>query len=154
MFYSKVNRPKTIGNEVGRKEQPILGYKYNELGKKELIVKGIKDRYQEAQDRLPGVEIKTLIDRYTMGDIAALERVKGIYGDFTETPTTYIEAMNVVQNRTEAFNALPKEIKQDFENSAEQFIAAIGTEKFNKYFITKTPDREITPIQDPEVVKE
>lgn len=148
MYASRAKLKKTIPNEPGKKEQPILGYKYEKDGTKTLVVKGIKDRYQEAQDALPGVEIKTLIDRYSKGDIAALERVKGIYGDFTETPTTMVEALNTVQNATEAFNKLPKEIRAKFENSIDQFIAAIGTEKFKAAFEKPEPIGETIVPED------
>lgn len=136
--------------EPGLKEQPILGYKYDESGKKTLVIKGIKDRYKEAQDALPGVELKGLLERYANGDLTALERVKGMYGDFTETPTSYIEALNTVQDATEAFNRLPKEIKEAYNNNVTEFVADIGSEKFNKYMnnAVKGSDQEIEPINE------
>lgn len=143
-----MNRKKTTSNEVGRKEQPILGYRYDEYGKKTLVVKGIEDRYQKAQERLPGVEVKNLIERYTNGDITRLDRVIGTYGDFSTSPTSYMEAMNVVQDATEAFNSLPKDIKESYNNNPAEFIADIGSEKFKRIFKKPTlePDAELTPI--------
>lgn len=148
-FYSRLNRPKTKPNNTGFKEEPILGYKYEENGKKVLVVKGMKDRYQLRQDALPGVEIKGLIARYRNGDLTALEKIKGMYGDFTEMPTSYVEAMNMVQNRTESFNMLPIEIKEKFNHNVNEFIRSMGSEEFKKIF---TPEPINTaPIAEKEV---
>lgn len=146
-FYSRLNRPKTIPNEPGDREEVQYIYQYNEKGQMELVVKDIIDVYQRAQDALPGVEIKTLIARYTMGDETALERVQGFYGDVTDVPTSYIEAFNLFQRAKSDFFELAPNIREEFNNSVEEFVAAIGTKDFNDR-IAKYSKKETEPEGD------
>lgn len=131
-FYSRNDTPETIPTPTGMGDTPIYGIEYDNNGAKVVIVKGIEDRYAQAQVHKEMADVNNIVKRYTEGDIMALNKAKTMYGDFTTTPKTLMDAMNMVQNGKEMFEKLPLEIRKEFNHDPEQFVRAIGTEKFNK----------------------
>lgn len=142
-FYSRSNVPDRIPTPSGDMEAPIYGIEYDSNGRKKVIIKGMEDRYAAAQVFKDQCDVNNIIKRYTEGDALALERVKTFYGDFTNSPKSLLEAMNIVQNGREAFSKLPLEIREAYNHDPDQFIADIGSEKFKKLMNPEPPDYTI-----------
>lgn len=58
---------------------------------------------------------------------ARLHHQVGLFGDFTQMPTTYAEALQLVIDGRREFNALPLDVKNSFNNDFRQFLATAGT---------------------------
>lgn len=50
---------------------------------------------------------------------------QGDYGDFTDAPASYHDAMNTVLHAQEMFMTIPAEIRAEFDNDPGTFLAAV-----------------------------
>lgn len=72
-----------------------------------------------------------------------------VFGDFTEMPETFADALNIVIEAEREFNALPTDIKRRFNNDFHQYVATAGSREWMEKFgmIEKTGE-------DPQPTKE
>lgn len=96
--------------------------------RKIVKTENIYDRIQAARD---SVDLNKILERYENGDASALQKVQGMYIDTTELPKTYHELYKAVQIHNDAFNSMPVEIKQAFDNNPAKFWKEFGTDKFD-----------------------
>lgn len=98
----------------------------------ELIIEktGEEDLYAYIQSHKESCDIHLMLERYANGDDQALSRAQGFYADTTGMPQTYAEVLNAVLAGEAAFNQLPKEVKQEFDNSFAQWLASMDRPDF------------------------
>lgn len=75
--------------------------------------------------------VALLVAKYNAGDEEALNRVRGVYGDFRNMPSTYAEMVARLNECRSVFEALPVDIKEQFDNNPDVFWSEYGTERFN-----------------------
>lgn len=75
--------------------------------------------------------VALLVAKYNAGDEEALNKVRGVYGDFRNMPTTYAEMVSRLNECRTLFEALPVDIKEQFDNNPDVFWSEYGTERFN-----------------------
>lgn len=75
--------------------------------------------------------VALLVAKYNAGDEEALNRVRGVYGDFRNMPTTYAEMVSRLNECRAVFESLPVDIKEQFDNNPDVFWSEYGTERFN-----------------------
>lgn len=63
------------------------------------------------------------------GIIEHTNTYEGRYGDFTETPIDYQEALNQVREAEDMFMSLPSSIRRQFENNPQEFLEFVGDPK-------------------------
>lgn len=91
-------------------------------------------------------DIETIISYFNQtGDEAVLNRYSKNYGDFTKLPKTLAEFLQLRIDSENFFNALPAEIKQQFDNDSNKFFAQAGEESWYQ---------KIDPIVNPDKVLE
>lgn len=61
------------------------------------------------------------------GNTSVLNRGTPIFGDFTETPKSYAEALQLVIDGRAQFDALPLSVRSKFDNSFEKWFATAGS---------------------------
>lgn len=82
------------------------------------------------------------------GDISALAKVEGVYGDFTEFPKTYAEILQLRIDSENSFYALDPDVRSKFDNDFNKYFASAGTEEwFSKLGIN-------TKVDEPKVESE
>lgn len=79
--------------------------------------------------------VALLVAKYNAGDEEALNRVRGVYGDFRNMPTTYAEMVSRLNECRAVFEALPVDIKEQFDNNPDVFWSEYGTERFNNIVV-------------------
>lgn len=79
--------------------------------------------------------IALLVAKYNAGDTDALNNVKGVYGDFRNMPTTYAQMVARLNECRQLFEALPVDIKEQFDNNPDVFWSEYGSERFNNIVI-------------------
>lgn len=84
--------------------------------------------------------VALLVAKYNAGDEEALNRVRGVYGDFRNMPTTYAEMVSRLNECRAVFEALPVDIKEQFDNNPDVFWSEYGTERFNN-IVTGSPEQ-------------
>ena len=114
----------------GQRERILYQPKFDENGVMDLVEAGREDLYDFIQSHADSVDIHVLLARYQNGDIDALSRVQGAYGDFTNMPTSYAELLNKVNEGQSFFNSLPVDIRAKFNHNFAEFMAGMDKPDF------------------------
>ena len=142
-------------SENGSRLMPVYKMKVDkETGARELRKVGEDNIYAKIQSHKDSVDINYILARFARGDVSALSKIQGVYGDFTQMPTTLAELSQHVIDAENYFYQLPLETRQMFNHSPHEFFASIGTEKFNNLFKdnSKVNDLKDSVPSDPTVV--
>lgn len=124
------DRERVLSNP-GTPEKVIYGSQVLKNGRIATYEKGKDDFYSYIQSFAESVDINKTIQKFINGDINALNQRKGEFIDCTEFPTNYAEVLNVINNATNQFNSLPIEIRAQFNFNLNEFIASLGSDKYN-----------------------
>lgn len=100
---------------------------YDEQGVWHLEESGKEDFYGYIQSHAMSVDINVLLKQYQLGDLNALSKVQGTYGDFTQAPKTFAEALNVMIAAEQYFLSLPVETRAIFHHNLNEFIASMDS---------------------------
>lgn len=151
-YYSRARKPQTIAAPKCEKIIPTFSLEINtKTGKKELKQTGKTNIYEKIQASKEQTMIYNILERYNAGDIEVLNKVQGMYGDFTNVPKTLAEAQQQLINAENLFMSLPLEMRKEFNHSTSEFLASAANgeletrlKKFNK----ETEEKEIQ-VQKP-----
>lgn len=134
-------------SEPGSPVKQLYQPKYRDDGTWYLIEAGVHDLYAEIQSHAGSVDIHEILRRFAQGDVGALQRIQGAYGDFTQMPTTFAEALNTMLAAEQYFLGLPVETRAQFNHDYRQFIAAFDSpESLASLGLFDTPS---APTPDP-----
>lgn len=111
------------GSRVKTLYSPI----YDDQGVWHLEESGKEDLYGYIQSHAMSVDINVLLKQYQLGDLDALQKVQGTYGDFTQAPKTFAEALNVMIAAEQYFLSLPVETRAVFHHNLNEFIASMDS---------------------------
>lgn len=141
-------RPRTrfISNG-GQRERILYQSKFDENGVMDLVECGKEDFYDFIQSHAESVDIHVILARFQNGDVDALSRVQGAYGDFTNMPTTYADLLNKVNEGQSFFNSLPVDIRAKFNHNFAEFMAGMDKPDFLEKLGIK-PERELDQSQE------
>lgn len=132
-FYSRTRRPQTIAYPESKKIKATFSLKIDKTtGKKELQKTGATNIYDKIQAAKDETLIYNILEKYNAGDNQALNKVKGVYGDFTNMPSTLAEAQQRLIDAENTFKSLPLEIRREFNMSTTEFLASIANGEFEK----------------------
>lgn len=133
MFFSRLNRPKTIPVVFGSGENPIF---------QEQKVDGVMTLVQIGTEPIAPMvnayrdqcDIYKLIERYSSGDLTALNRRVGQYIDITGLPHSVAEAQQALIDVKANFDKLPDNIRAKFDNDVETYIDKVSHGSLNDFF--------------------
>lgn len=145
-FKTQFDPPARFYSEPGTRIKTIYGPKFDDRGVMYLTELGKHNLYAEIQSHAQSVDIHVLLALYHNGDKEALSRVQGAYGDFTEMPTTFAEALNAMIGAEQYFNSLPVEVKDRFGQSFHRFMVALDSPDFVSNMGLKPDVPEPTPV--------
>lgn len=152
LFRTKYNRNKEVFKSVtGDGYQPTYKMRVLEDGKRELEKVGRVDIYAQIQSYKDSCDINYILQRFAKGDESALSKIQGVYGDFTQVPTSLAELQQRVVDAEALFYNLPVDVRAEFNHSPSEFYASIGSDKFNKA-VGFTPQVDPTPQIDAQPV--
>ncbi len=135
---------------------------YNERGQVELKEDGTEDVYALIQSFAESTDIHSILKRFQNGEVDVLEKVQGFYGDITEMPHTYAEALQRIADSEKVFMSLPVDVRAKFGHSFSEFLAASQDADFLDRLGVNSVEQPASepvapdPVVDPvkEVVKE
>ena len=93
VFKTQYDARDRISSNPGNPINQLYKGSYNERGQVELIEDGTEDLYAYIQSFAESTDIHSILKRYQNGEVDVLEKVQGFYGDITEMPHTYAEAL-------------------------------------------------------------
>lgn len=129
-YFNKVNNPKTIAAEAGSKYHKTYEVQLDENGHKELVQTGETNIYDEIQSYKEDCLIENILARAGVGDMSGFRNTEGEYIDCTQLPTTLAEAQKTILKIKNEFYKLTPEQREVFGNSAEEYVAQYGGEKW------------------------
>lgn len=97
---------------------------YNERGQVELKEDGTENLYDFIQSFAESTDIHAILRRFENGESDVLEKVQGFYGDITEMPHTYAEALQRIADSEKVFMSLPVDVRAKFGHSFSEFLSA------------------------------
>lgn len=126
------------GNPMKKVFKPIV----RDDGVVELVEAGQESLYDFIQSWKDSVDINVILARYANGDVDALSKVQGAYGDFSQFPKTYAELLNRVNQGKLMFDDLPLALREKYNFDFAQFMAAMDQPDFWEQFKAPEPVEE------------
>lgn len=123
------------GNAMKTVYKPVV----HDDGVVDLVEAGQESLYDYIQSWKDSVDINLIMARYVNGDVDALSKVQGAYGDFTQFPKTYAEILNRVIEGQHMFASMPLEFREKYNFDFNQFIAAMDKPDFWEQFNAPNP---------------
>lgn len=151
MFRTQFTERVRVFSERGSGIKPVYAPVYDANGVLDLEQTGQENLYDYIQSHKDSVDIHKILQRFENGDVNALAKVQGMYGDFTEVPRTYAEALNAVISAEQTFSSLPVEIRAKFNHSFSQFLAQTGSSQWLEAMGVRAEASPKTGVTDPVV---
>lgn len=139
---------------VGSRDHQLYLARYNDDGVLILVPNGVENIYERIQSHKMSVDINYILERFAAGDVDALSKHQGSYGDFTVMPKTYAEMLNQVIAGEETFNRLPLEVRAKFGHSFSQWITSAGTDEWNAAMGINVRVDQVEDVVKPDAVVE
>lgn len=141
-------RDRIISNPGNPIKQLYAG-SYNERGQVELKEDGTEDLYAYIQSFADSTDIHSILRRFENGEVDVLEKVQGFYGDITEMPHTYAEALQRIADSERVFMSLPVDVRAKFNHSFSEFLSASQDADFLDRIGLKTDEQTDPGQSDP-----
>lgn len=125
---------------AGNSIRTLYSSKVNDKGVLELQMVGEEDTYPLIQSYKDSCSINYLLAKYANGDVNALSKVQGVYGDFTELPKSFAEVLQRVIDGENFFNSLPLDVRQQFGNDFRRWFAEAGSDSWFASMGIASPD--------------
>lgn len=120
-----------VSQEPGSRVKKLYSPVFDKQGHMSLEESGQENLYDYIQSHADSVDIHVLLKQYELGgDPSVFARVQGAYGDFTQMPKTFAEALNTMIAAEQYFNSLPVETRAQFGHNFNQFIASMDAPDF------------------------
>lgn len=113
--------PQNPGDPVKVVYSPV----FDKDGNLELKPSGKENLYDFIQSHAESCDIHVILERFARGDITALSKVQGTYGDFTTIPKTYADLLNAVIQGEAYFMSLPVETRAKFDHDFHKWMAGM-----------------------------
>lgn len=159
-FSTQYDARDRIASNPGNPIKQLFSGSYNERGQVELKEDGTEDLYALIQSFAESTDIHSILKRYENGEVDVLEKVQGFYGDITEMPHTYAEALQRIADSEKVFMSLPVDVRAKFGHSFSEFLAASQEEDFLDRLGVKPveepakepvpPDPDVKPLKEVE----
>lgn len=152
MFKTQYDARDRIESNPGNPIKQLYAGSYNERGQVELREDGTENLYDFIQSFAESTDIHAIIRRFENGEVNVLEKVQGFYGDVTEMPKTYAEALQRIADSEKVFMSLPVDVRAKFGHSFSEFLAASNDPDFLERLGVQV-DKPVAPEPEPDVVK-
>lgn len=129
-FFTKYKPAKKENTPAGDKFINTYQEKFTKDGHKILEKIGTKNVDDIIQADLESTKIENILHAVAMGDLRALQQRDVSYFDATTMPKNLMEMQNLGIKAKSEFDAFPKEVKELFHNSCDEYVAQMGTQEF------------------------
>lgn len=150
-FRTQYDKAERVHSHPGSPEHITYAGHYDEKGRVVLEESGRENLYDFIQSFAESTDIHVLMKRYQNGDVTALSKTQGFFGDVLDFPKTYAEALNHMQEMERQFMSLPVDVREKFGHSFSEFLAASGEPDFLDRLGIK-PDVVVPEVVVPDVV--
>lgn len=128
----------------GSRIKPVYQARKSDSGSIELIQVGEENIYDAIQAEREGCELTSILRRFVNGETDVLSRTQGMYGDFTNFPTTYAEMLNKLIEGRAVFEGLPLEERQKYGNDFGVWLQSF--DNVSRETSDDAPVKELDPV--------
>lgn len=143
--YKRFREPAT---EVGSPIKVVYSSKLDKDGNIVLEEVGQENIYDTIQSYAESVDINNIIARYQNGDVDALNKVQGFFGDFSDVPDSWVDVLNTINRGRENFDKMPIEFKEKYGNDFSRFVCTFD---FND-LVSGVAEPDPAPLIEKEVI--
>ena len=130
-------------SEPGDRYRPIYTSQIMDDGTIELVQTGVEDLQEIYNSQRDTCDVSILAERFLAGDESALHRGNPVFLDLLGMPKSLMEAYQLQQRASDAFESLPVEIREKFGQDFGRFLATAGSpEWFEALKISKDAVKE------------
>lgn len=129
-FCTQYDPLERVYQPAGSPEKILYSPVFDKSGVWHLEETGKENLYDYIQSHADSVDIHVILKQFEQGDVSVLSRVQGAYGDFTQMPKTFAEALNTMIAAEQYFMSLPVETRAQFGHNFNQFIASMDAPDF------------------------
>lgn len=151
-FKTQYDARDRIKSNPGNPIKQLYSGSYNERGQVELKEDGTENIYDFIQSFAESTDIHAILRRYENGEVDVLEKVQGFYGDLTDMPKTYAEALQRIADSEKVFMSLPVDVRAKFGHSFAEFLAASNDADFLERLGVQV-NESVSPEPEPDIVK-
>lgn len=152
MFKTQYDARDRIQSNPGNPLKQLYAGSYNERGQVVLREDGTENLYDFIQSFAESTDIHAIMRRFENGEVDVLEKVQGFYGDITEMPKTYAEALQRIADSEKIFMSLPVDVRAKFGHSFSEFLASSNDADFLDRLGVQV-DKPVAPEPEPDVVE-
>lgn len=152
-FKTQFDKHERVHANPGNREKILYVGKVDENGVMDLVEAGKENLYDYIQSHKMSCDINVIMSRFARGDVSALSKRQGMFGDFTDAPSSYAEALNSMIVAESYFNSLPLETRAKFEHNFHKFLLAMDKPDFASILSDEgivPPSVAVTPTVEPE----
>lgn len=124
---AKVSDPNKFISSSGSDVHVIYEGKLLPTGEIRLVPVGKESVSEKINSYAKFTDISYIMSRLNAGDTSVL-RDGAMYGDFTKTPKSLADALQIMINGEKKFNELPLEVRNKFNNSYLAWMQSAGSD--------------------------
>lgn len=130
--YAKVSDPNVFHTPVGSDTRIVYSSKVTPNGNVILTPTGKTNIQEEIDSFRESTDMAFILHQLSVGNTSVLTNKQMMFGDFTETPADLAEALQVMIDGEAAFNKLPLDVRQKFDNNFRQWLFTTGSDEWLK----------------------
>lgn len=131
-FYTSIGNP-IVETFTGR---------YDKNGDLQLVSTGTENLYDKIQAEAASCDMDNILRRFANGDISVLSQAQGVYADVADSPMHFTDALNMVRSVEDAFNQMPAEEREKFDNDWV---------KYGAFIVNPSAEPAVDPVVEPAV---
>lgn len=126
--YAFLSDPNSFVTSSGDEFHIVYSSVLNEDGTIELVPTA-KDPIQEHINSFAAqTDMHFILAQLKNGNTSVINRAPMVFGDFTDAPKSYAHALQMVIDGRTAFERLPLDVRNKFDNSFEKWFATAGSQ--------------------------
>ena len=152
-FYSESKHPPMIYHRECKKTAPIYEEQINtKTLQKELKKVGETNIYEKIQESRDATDIQKIIERYQI-NIDEKIQINDEILDYTQNPTSLIEAHQMILNAEQIWDKEPATIKEKFGNNFVEYLAAANNGTLKNIYEEIQPEKMTKHKEEKEAKK-
>lgn len=128
--YAVVSDPNSFVTDPGSRYHIIYDPVVKSDGTIVLEESGQDDIQEYIDSFRDQTDMSFILQRMALGDLSVLSQKTPMYGDFTNMPKTYAEALQLVLDSEKKFMQLPLEVRNLFDNDYRKWFATSGSDEW------------------------
>lgn len=125
---------------AGDRYRPVYTPEIADDGQIELVQTGVEDLQQYIDSFKDSCDISVMVQRFLAGDETALRNGNPVFMDLLGAPKTLAEAYAMNFRAEKAFENLPADIKNKFDNNFYRFLSEAGSDSWFDALKQPVPD--------------